>query len=64
MSFHFFGECERYEKLRFKTFQAVTLQKEELRTLAWTNILSFIQETDRFRQRAEEDAVGNEMERG
>lgn len=44
--FHFFGECKgyEYERLRFKTFQVLSLQMEELRSLGWNDILTSIGE--------------------
>lgn len=45
-SFHFLGEA--YGRLVFKVFWAMTLLREELRTLAWAEILSFIRESVRF----------------
>lgn len=41
--------------LGFKNFQAITLLREELIPLAWTDSLIFIKESGRFWQMEEED---------
>lgn len=38
-SVHFLAEYKAYERLRLKTFQKITLLREELRTIAWANAL-------------------------
>ncbi|KAJ8980609.1 hypothetical protein NQ317_017370 [Molorchus minor] len=47
-AFHFLGQCEAFGRLRFVIFVSVTLRREELVSLNWSQIVSFIRRTKRF----------------
>ncbi|KAJ8978954.1 hypothetical protein NQ317_009350 [Molorchus minor] len=46
--FHFLGQCEAFGRLRFVIFGSVTLRREALVSLNWSQIVSFVRRTKWF----------------
>ncbi|KAJ8983442.1 hypothetical protein NQ317_013205 [Molorchus minor] len=50
-SYHFVGQCEAFRRLRFAIFGSGTLSREELDSLGWSDVLTFIRRLGRLSER-------------
>jgi hypothetical protein len=49
-SFHFLAECEALGRQRYTTFGSERLEAAQLKSIGWTDILSFMRRSGRFNQ--------------
>jgi ribonuclease HI len=49
-SFHFLAECEALGRQRYSTFGSERLEAAQLKSIGWTDILSFMRRSGRFNQ--------------